>query len=115
MAMPDLEVFKRRVGYRVRAAEDTFMGNSSASSFNLSHDNVFDVDVLLGGSSYPETAYTVESEAGAVAFTSAPDEGELVDIRYKYAPFTDTEANALITEYGVDGAVIEALREILAN
>ena len=36
-------------------------------------------------------------------------------IFYKFAAFTDEEAQALINEYGLQKAVIEALREILAN
>lgn len=112
--MEDLDVFKRHVGYRAEATQETFTGTELTTSVNLRYESVFDVVVHVGESLRQSSTYTVDSEAGVVTFTSAP-EGEIVTVQYKYAPFTDAEAQALIDTYGVDKAVIEALREMLAN
>src|SRR3954452_12007977 len=113
--MTDLETFKRHVGYRVKAAQETFTGTDLTVSINLRFEGVFDVEVDVDAGSYPATAYTVDGEAGVVKFKSPPGDESVVTIRYKYAPFTDAEAQALIDAYGLDMAVIEALRELLAN
>src|SRR4051794_21423154 len=46
--MTDLEVFKRHVGYRVKADQDTFTGNGSTLTVNLRFENVFGVEVYFG-------------------------------------------------------------------
>lgn len=113
--MEDLEVFKRRVGYHVQADQDTFTGNGSNLTVQLRHENVSQVDIYLGDELLDAELYTLDAAAGVVTFGEAPEDGVAVTIDYKFAPFTDEEAQALITEYGIDKAVIEALREILAN
>jgi hypothetical protein len=62
-----------------------------------------------------DTDYAVDGEAGLITFVTPPPDGQVAIITYKFAPFTDAEAQALITEYGLQLAIIEALREILAN
>src|SRR3954449_6127845 len=113
--MADLDTFKRRVGYRIKANQETFTGTDETQVFQLAFDNVFDVKVSVDDAPYPDVAITVDAESGVVTLRGAPGEGSSITFQYQYAPFTDDEAQALITEYGLDRAVIEALREILAN
>jgi hypothetical protein len=113
--MTDLDTFKRRVGYRVQAAQDSFTGNDDDRLFQLTFENISDVVVQVDDAPYPTDRVTVDAAAGLVKLPGAPGDGSVISITYKYAPFTDDEANELIAAYGLDRAVIEALREILAN
>src|SRR3954453_18023826 len=113
--MTDLDTFKRRVGYRIKGNQEIFTGTDDIQVFQLAFDNVFDVKVSVDDAPYPDDAITVDAESGVVTLRGAPDEGSTITVQYQYAPFTDAEAQTLITEYGVDGAVIEALCELLAN
>jgi hypothetical protein len=112
--MDDLTVFKRRVGYKVKADQDTQTASGNDRVYTLRFENVFDVVILFNGEEVT-SGYEVDSEAGTITFTTAPTADTVIVVNYKFAPFTDDEANALISEYGLDGAVIEALRELLAN
>src|SRR3954466_4074261 len=113
--MADLNTFKRRVGYRIKANQETFTGTDETQVFQLAFDNVFDVKFSVDDAPYPDVAITVDAESGVVTLRGAPGEGSTITFQYQYAPFTDAEAQTLITEYGLDRAVIEALRELLAN
>ncbi len=96
--MADLDTFKRRVGYRIKANQETFTGTDEAASFQLAFESVFDVKVFLDDAPYPAEHLTVDAETGVVMLKGAPGEGTTVTVQYQYAPFTDAEANALITE-----------------
>lgn len=113
--MTDLEIFKRHVGYSVKADQDTFTGNGATVTVNLRHENVSDVEVYVADDLLAAGTYVVAAEPGVITFNDAPPDGAVVTVNYQFAPFTDTEALALIDEYGLQKAVIEALREILAN
>jgi hypothetical protein len=113
--MADLDTFKRRVGYRIKATQETYTGTDEGNTYQLAFESVFDVKVFVDDAPYPADAVTVDGDAGLVTLKGAAGEDSTVTIQYQYAPFTDEEANALISEYGVERAVIEALREILAN
>jgi hypothetical protein len=113
--MSDLDTFKRRVGYKVTADQDTFTGNGSNKTVQLRHDSVSDVQVSFGDIQQDAGLYTVNAEAGSLTFTDAPADGVVVTVFYLYAAFTDEQAHALISEYGLQLAVIEALRELLAD
>src|SRR3712207_1218277 len=108
--MADLDTFKRRVGYRIKATQETYTGTDEGNTYQLAFESVFDVKVFLDDAPYPDTAFTVDGEVGLVTLRGAPGEGTTIAIQYHYAPFTDAEAQALIAEYGLDRAVIEALR-----
>jgi len=113
--MTDLDVFKRYIGYKVKADQDTFTGNGSTLSVNLRYENIFGVEVYFNDELQPISSYTVDSEPGVITFTDAPPDQMVVTINYKFAPFTDAEATELIATYGLERAVVEALRELLAN
>jgi hypothetical protein len=113
--MSDLDTFKRRVGYRNKANQETYTGSDLTSTYQLAFEGVYDVEDFLDEAPYPADRVTLDDAAGVVTLAGAPGEGVVVAIQYKYAPFTDAEAQALITEYGLERAVIEALRELLAN
>src|SRR5688500_10313871 len=98
--MADLDTFKRRVGYRIKSAQESYTGTDEGDTYQLAFENVFDVKVFLDDAPYPDDRVTVDGETGVVTLAGAPGEGVVVAVQYKYAPFTDAEANALITEYG---------------
>lgn len=113
--MADLDTFKRRVGYQVGADQDAFTGNGQRVSFQLRHENVSEPQVYFNGALQLDSLYELDGPPGVMTFTAAPADEAVVTIDYKFAAFTDTEANALISEFGLQKAVIEALREVLAN
>lgn len=114
--MDDLTKFRRKIGDKVKADKDVATGNGSTTQWHLRHENVFDLQVFIGTTlQVIGTNYTLDSSSGAVDFIAAPADEQRVTFIYKFACFTDEEAQQLITEYGLDGAVIEALREILAD
>jgi hypothetical protein len=113
--MADLDTFKRRVGYRIKSAQESYTGTDTDDTYQLAFENVFDVQVFLNDVRYPAEYLTIDGEVGVVKLKGPAGQDAVLAIHYKYAPFTDAEAQALITEYGLDKAVIEALRELLAN
>lgn len=113
--MQDLELFKRRVGYQVKADQDTVIGDGTARVFELRCENVFEVTIYADGNELDPTSYVVDGQPGTITFTDAPINGTTLTIAYKFAPFTDAEAQALIDQFGLTKAVIEALRSILAD
>jgi hypothetical protein len=108
--------FRRKVGDKVKADKDVATANGNETQWHLRHENVFGVQVFSGADMLTnETDYTIDSEAGVVTLVSAPADGAVVSFLYKFAAFTDDEITSLISEYGLDGAVIEGLREMLAD
>lgn len=106
--------FKRQVGYTVMAEKVTFTGNGLNRVGNLRYENIADVQVHLDNDLLTAD-YEVQAEAGVITFVTAHDDGVVVTINYTFASFTDDEAQELIAEYGLERAVIEALRSILAS
>src|SRR4051794_19732125 len=115
MTDTDLATFKRRVGYNATAEQDTFTGNGTNKTVQLRHDNVSDVQVYFNDVQQDDGLYGLNDAAGSLTFTDAPDDNTVVTVFYTYAAFTDEEAQALIDQYGLQKAVIEALRELLAD
>jgi hypothetical protein len=79
--MNDLDVFKRRVGYRLQADQDTFTGDGSAVTVNLRHENVSDVVVFVGNDQQTVNEdYTVSSAPGVITFTEPVPDGSVATI-----------------------------------
>lgn len=114
MTPTPLDEFKRHVGYRVKADQDTFIGDGTRVLHNLQYENVFDVQVYFG-TELQSGGYTVASEPGTLTFDAPVPDSTVVTIDYKFAPISDTEALAWIDAYGLEKAVIEALRFLLGN
>ena len=109
----EISKVRRRIGDRVKNAVDVATGNGTDRVFNLRFNNVFD-EVIKINNVEQTTGYTVNGSAGSVTFDTAPGDVE-VEMSYNYAAYTDTEIGGLIDSEGVGGAVMECLKELLAD
>jgi len=70
-----------------QTTQDTFSGDSSTKTFNLSHGDLLadSVTVTVDGTEQTEgTDYTVDYENGSITFDSAPNNGTTITVEYSY-------------------------------
>ena len=73
--------------------------------------------ITVDGEVVDDTAYTYDAEIDKIIFTTAPADGLVIVIKYKWAAFTDTEYTAFLNDKGgdIDGATVEALRQMIGS
>lgn len=110
----ELATFRRRIGDPAKADADVQTTNGSDKQFALRYNNVYEEVVQLD-SVTQSSGYMLDGVTGIIEFDSPPPADMTLKVSYKYAAYTDAEAAALIDSYGLDKAVIEAIRELLAD
>lgn len=102
---------RRRIGDGVKSGLDRFASNGQQVEIQLEFKNVFDVAI----DGLDPSDYTVNGAAGKVVLHEALAADTVKLISYKYAGYTDEQIVELIGNYGVEGAVVEALQELLVD
>ena len=104
---------RRAIGDTAKQTVQQFEGDGYTLLFALQYKNVQEVGVTVGNQNVtPDLVY---SGAGQVQLNDAPEQGDKVIISYEYAGFTDLVLESLIDRNGVQGAIIEALKDLLAS
>lgn len=113
----DRATFRRRIGDLVKAEQDIMTSNGQDKSYLLRYDNVFDYEVYVDGVLQNDdgTVFSISASEGRLTFNTVVDADKAIKVIYSFAAYTDAEADELIEQYGVDKAVIEAIRGLLAD
>lgn len=106
---------RRRIGDSVKRTIQRFSGDGSETTFQLDFKNVFDVKVTINTVEIAPSEYVVSQESGLVLFTTAPAANDVIDVEASYAGYTDAMIVDLVQNYGVEGAIVEALQELLVD
>ena len=112
--MTGLEKFRFRLSDQLKTNEVVYTGDGIVTSFSLAKVGVNSSEVWLNGV-LQTTGYTIDNVSGTIFFTVAPAYQVVVRVRFEYAAFTDVEANALMAEYGLDQALVEAIDVLLLD
>lgn len=110
-----LEKLRRRIGDSSKKFVDRFEGDGNTTEYGLSYHNVFNVVVSINGSKRPDGDYKVVASSGQILFLAAPEMDAVVDVEYSYAGYSDEQLKGMIDTYGVNGAAVECLQELLAD
>lgn len=114
----NLTLIRRRIGDNPKTNTETFNMDNNTTSVVLSYANsyitsIFDLEksatTLVEG-----VDYSFDNITGTITLLYMPDINPLT-VNYIYYAFTDDELNDLITQYGLNGATVEALRWLIAD
>jgi len=111
----DIARFRRAVGDQVKADQNLILGNGKMSQMFLRHENVWGLKIFFDQDLQPNNLYSVNAQTGVVDFVDAPDNEVEITATFNFSAYSDAEITELVTEYGVDSAIIIALEELLAN
>lgn len=106
---------RRRIGDGEKHGLDSFTGDGETTTLNLEFKNVYAVEVTINQATLPPVAYTLNQKAGKLILEAAPAQDDKIIVNYKYAGYTDEDIEVLINNYGVEGAIVEALQELLVD
>ena len=108
---------RNRIGDTSRVEVERYVGNGTKVDFSIQHKNPFNIVITVDGEVVDDTAYTYDAEIDKIIFTTAPADGLVIVIKYKWAAFTDTEYTAFLNDKGgdIDGATVEALRQMIGS
>lgn len=110
-----IEQVRRGIGDSKKAEADRFVSDGFERLYSLAYKNVFDVKVYINSTLLDSAAYTVLGEVGKISFVEAQAVNDDILISYSYAGYTDEKIGELVDAFSVEGAIIEALKELLAD
>lgn len=113
MSETEIKAVRRKIGDSVKSERENVTGTGRNRIVKLQNNNVFAVFVTIDD--VETTGFTVHDTAGRIVFAVPPAEGSSVIIDYLYAAYTDAELQSLIDDYGVNGAAIACLEELLVD
>lgn len=116
-SVDDISLVRMKLGDSLKIGLDRDTGDGTVKVFVLTHKNIQDYIVTVGGVEKTETIDYIASVAdGSIKFNTAPSNAAEIVVEYKYAAFTDDEISTLIDTYGsVNSAVIEAIKVLMAD
>ena len=82
---------------------------NNAEIFSL-HDKNQSSSILV-----ENTDYTFDTETGVISLLYTPQDGSVLTATYYYYAFSQAELEDLQASYGTNGAVVEALRWLIAD
>lgn len=118
MSYTNLQLLRKMISDPLRRSYDRQEGDGETIIFKLTHGNIANdsFTVYIDGETKEEdTDYTIDQEEGVVTFTSVtPAAGKDVEVKYKYAAFSDTELEEFIELDGnVQSAALRCLDILL--
>lgn len=111
----NIDKVRRRIGDSKKSSSAKFKGDGSETVFSLGYNNVFDVKVYINSNLIAEAAYTVSHDVGNILTQEAPPAESDIYVTFSYAAYNDAQIQKMVETYGVEGAVIESLNELLAD
>jgi hypothetical protein len=113
--MNPIETIRNRIGDQPKTEIERYVGNGTVKSFTINNKNPYEFFVTING--VQNTAFTYDDEIQKLIFETAPANASTIEIKYKYAAFTDAEIQAVLNESGgdVDRATAESLRQALGS
>lgn len=111
--LADIDQVRRSIGDTVKENVEQLTGDGLTLLFTLQYKNVQDVMVTVDG--VIVTPDLIYAGSGQIQLATAPVEGAKIIVTYEYSAFLDTVLASLIDGYSVDGAIVEALKDLLAS
>ena len=110
----EIEQVRRRIGDSLKSNTEIITADGGVM-FAMQYKNIDDVVILVDNSKLTDKDYTINQKSGQIVFLTAPTSGSVINITYSYSGYLKADIEALIANYGVDGAVIECLNELLVD
>jgi hypothetical protein len=111
----DILTLRRRIGDPLKANSDVALGDGHTTRYLMRYSNLSNVLVQVNDVNVLESTYVEDDIGGSITFNTAPDDAAVLGFSYNYSAYSDADAGALIDQYGLDQATIEALMGILAD
>lgn len=115
--MDSVTLVRRRIGDSPKTEVETFTLSDGTNSIQLQYENPTIVTIF--DLSYKETALEQDTDytqnGSIINLLYEPTDETLLDVSYRHTAFSDEDITELVSTYGVNGAVAEALRWLLAD
>ena len=117
MAIDSLTLVRRRLGDSKKDETESFTLGETGLSVQLQYEaptiiNVYDQH-RAGSPLVLDTDYALNGNTLTLLYT--PQEGAILTVVYTHTAFSDDELNSLINDYGVNGAILEGVRWLMAD
>jgi len=108
---------RNRIGDKPKTEIERYIGNGTLTAFDIHNKNPFDFVITIANSLVSSADYEYDSDIEKVIFDTAPANEANMEIKYKYAAFTDLELTQFIADADddIDKATSEALRQTLGD
>jgi hypothetical protein len=114
--MTNLQLVRKQLADDYKFAFDENDGDGATEIFRLTHGNIqaatYEVQVD-GAVQTDATDYTLDLERGILEFATAPTTGDIIQIKYYFSAFSDTEITEFLSLNSTVNKTVLALIEIL--
>lgn len=119
MAYTTLDNIRIKISDPLKQGFDKQIGDGSTKIFKLSHSKVHSESeaIVVNNSSVELEAYDIDYDEGVVIFNTAPTQGHVIEVSYKYAAFRDEEIELYLDENGqsINQTIVTLIEILLAD
>lgn len=112
----EIEQVRRKIGDSQKSNTEMLNCDGVTTLFDAKYKNLDQVKVFLDGKELIQNKdYTVNEKSGQISFSRAPKAGSALELTYLYSGYLNADIEALVDKYGIQGAVVECLDELLVD
>jgi len=119
MAIDNITLIRKRIGDNKKTETESLALTPTTIAVQLQYNNaeIFSLHDKNQSSSIlvENTDYTFDTETGVISLLYTPQDGSVLTATYYYYAFSQAELEDLQASYGTNGAVVEALRWLIAD
>lgn len=113
--LQDIIRFRRRIGDKIKSHTDTYTVNdSSERAYPVTFGNAMNIHVYIDGTELDRAQWAYGSDVNLISLQSV-SQGQTLSFKYDFAAYSNAEIDAMITNEGFDGGIVEVLAELMTD